>query len=118
MSRPSSNQISYNYNIDKLNFSKIKKELETIPNIIKNHNKIGLRSCIYKLTNTHVFRVLCIVLALAIVVGVVCVTANKSALRLDVSPNRAMTVSSAAALILYLLIIILRIIYKWPHLLI
>ena len=46
MSRPSSNQISYNYNIDKLNFSKIKKELETIPNIIKNHNKIGLRPCI------------------------------------------------------------------------
>ena len=36
-------KIIYNYNIDKLNFGKIKKELESIPKIIKNHNKIGLR---------------------------------------------------------------------------
>ena len=34
-----------NYNIDKLNFKKIKKELEIIPKIIKNHNKIGLSPC-------------------------------------------------------------------------
>lgn len=31
--------------MDKLNFNKIKKELETIPKIMKNHNKIGLRKC-------------------------------------------------------------------------
>lgn len=45
MSRHFSNQLNYNYNIDKLNFNKIKKELETIPKIMKNHNKIGVRSC-------------------------------------------------------------------------
>ena len=44
MSIPSSNFYNYNYNIDKLNFSKIKKELDTIPKIIKNHNK--LRPCL------------------------------------------------------------------------
>lgn len=31
--------------MDKLNFNKIKKELEAIPKIMKNHNKIGLRKC-------------------------------------------------------------------------
>ena len=45
MSRHFSNQLNYNYNVDKLNFNKIKKELETIPKIMKNHNKIGLRKC-------------------------------------------------------------------------
>ena len=45
MSRHISNQLNYNYNVDKLNFNKIKKELETIPKIMKNHNKIGLRKC-------------------------------------------------------------------------
>ena len=45
MSRYSKNVINNNYNIDKLNFTKIKKELETIPKIIKNHNKIGLKPC-------------------------------------------------------------------------
>ena len=45
MSRYSKNLINNNYNVDKLNFTKIKKELESIPKIIKNHNKIGLRSC-------------------------------------------------------------------------
>ena len=44
MSIHSSNYINYNYNIDKLNYSKIKKELESIPKIIKNHNK--LRPCL------------------------------------------------------------------------
>ena len=43
MSKHSSNL--NNYNIDKLNFNKIKKELEIIPKIIKNHNKIGLSPC-------------------------------------------------------------------------
>ena len=45
MSRHFSNQLNCNYNVDKLNFNKIKKELETIPKIMKNHNKIGLRKC-------------------------------------------------------------------------
>lgn len=45
MSRHFSNQLNCNYNVDKLNFKKIKKELETIPKIMKNHNKIGLRKC-------------------------------------------------------------------------
>ena len=45
MSRHISNQLNYNYNVDKLNFNKIKKELETIPKIMKNHNKIGIRKC-------------------------------------------------------------------------
>ena len=44
MSIHSSNYINSNYNIDKLNYSKIKKELESIPKIIKNHNKI--RPCL------------------------------------------------------------------------
>ena len=54
MSKYSSNLISnnYNYNIDKLNFTKIKKELETIPKIIKNHNKIGLKPC-FSMTDLH-----------------------------------------------------------------
>ena len=43
MSIHSSNLLNNNYNIDKLNFNKIKKELETIPKIIKNHNR--LKSC-------------------------------------------------------------------------
>ena len=42
----SKDNLNYKYNLDKLNFSKIKKELEIIPQIIRNHNKIGLRSCI------------------------------------------------------------------------
>lgn len=45
MSRHFSNQLNCNYNVDKLNFNKIKKELEAIPKIMKNHNKIGLRKC-------------------------------------------------------------------------
>ena len=45
MSRHFSNQLNNNYNVDKLNFNKIKKELETIPKIMKNHNKIGIRKC-------------------------------------------------------------------------
>ena len=45
MSRHFSNQLNSNYNVNKLNFNNIKKELETIPKIIKNHNKIGLRKC-------------------------------------------------------------------------
>ena len=40
------NQINCSYNLDKLNFRKLKKELDIIPKIIRNHNKIGLRSCI------------------------------------------------------------------------
>ena len=40
MSIHSSNYINYNYNIDKLNYSKIKKELDSIPKIIKNHNRL------------------------------------------------------------------------------
>ena len=46
MSKDNFNQINFNYNLDKLNFGKIKKELDIIPQIIRNHNKIGLRSCI------------------------------------------------------------------------
>ena len=46
MSKVNLNQVNYNYNLDKLNFGKIKKELNIIPQIIRNHNKIGLRSCI------------------------------------------------------------------------
>ena len=46
MSKDNLNQVNYNYNLDKLNFGKIKKELNIIPQIIRNHNKIGLRSCI------------------------------------------------------------------------
>ena len=42
----SKDNLNCKYNLDKLNFSKIKKELEIIPQIIRNHNKIGLRSCI------------------------------------------------------------------------
>ena len=41
----SKNTINTNYNVEKLNFGKIKKELDTIPKIIKNHNIIGLRPC-------------------------------------------------------------------------
>ena len=48
MSKNSSNL--NNYNIDKLNFNKIKKELETIPKIIKNHHK--LKSC-FSMTDIH-----------------------------------------------------------------
>ena len=46
MSKDNKNQINCNFNFDKLNFKKIKKELDVIPKIIRNHNKIGLRSCI------------------------------------------------------------------------
>ena len=46
MTKDNLNQVNYNYNLDKLNFGKIKKELNIIPQIIRNHNKIGLRSCI------------------------------------------------------------------------
>jgi hypothetical protein len=42
----SKNTINKNYNIEKLNFGKIKKELDTIPKIIKNHNIMGLRPCV------------------------------------------------------------------------
>ena len=46
MSKDNLNQVNFNYNLDKLNFGKIRKELDMIPQIIRNHNKIGLRSCI------------------------------------------------------------------------
>ena len=42
----SKDNLNHKYNFDKLNFKKIKKELDIIPQIIRNHNKLGLRSCI------------------------------------------------------------------------
>ena len=46
MSKENKIQINSNFDFDKLNFKKIKKELDVIPKIIRNHNKIGLRPCI------------------------------------------------------------------------
>ena len=46
MSKENKIQINSNFDFDKLNFKKIKKELDIIPKIIRNHNKIGLRPCI------------------------------------------------------------------------
>ena len=46
MSKENKIQINCNFDFDKLNFKKIKKELDVIPKIIRNHNKIGLRPCI------------------------------------------------------------------------
>ena len=44
MSKENLKQI--NYNLNKLNFGKIKNELRLIPQIIRNHKKIGLHSCL------------------------------------------------------------------------
>ena len=44
MSKENLKQI--NYNLNKLNFGKIKNELRLIPQIIRNHKKIGLYSCL------------------------------------------------------------------------
>ena len=44
MSKENLQQI--NYNLNKLNFGKIKNELRLIPQIIRNHKKIGLHSCL------------------------------------------------------------------------
>ena len=38
------NNINIQYDIDKLNFKKIKKELQSIPKIIKKNSKMGMRS--------------------------------------------------------------------------
>jgi len=59
MSKDNFNQINFNYNLDKLNFGKIKKELDIIPQIIRNHNKIGLRSCI-SASNIYSHKNICI----------------------------------------------------------
>ena len=44
MSKENHKQI--NYNLNKLNFGKIKNELKIIPQIIRNHKKLGLHSCL------------------------------------------------------------------------
>ena len=36
--------MSKKFNIDKLNLDKIKKEIVSVPNLIKNKSKIGFRS--------------------------------------------------------------------------
>ena len=59
MSKDNFNQINFNYNLDKLNFGKIKKELDIIPQIIRNHNKIGLRACI-SASNIYSHKNICI----------------------------------------------------------